>query len=834
MGFNERQLVFNNASIIKAKRAEKERKREKAIRKAEQEAKEDDDWRERLAQHRFKPQEDVPFGSWQSPFSSDLVTASIELQEIAIDRTQSQTRLYWLQRQYFDAAAYSPLNKERDAMSRDPFYRGSVFSVDLDADGSASEPVEWTRAPYKVQTNVHSTQLHDYWAIRNMGGSISGHDGCLYFATKHNLYCADQPGSTEYLSLALGPNWRFAEPTIAHGAVYCIHEVVSLKSADKGKPPQNRLVRLCPNRTERKQAADRFQYTYPELLVISDDADFYASPQISPDGRTLVWMQWSHPNMPWQATEIWSINLDVQSGTPLTATKRKILGDGKTCYMQPRWSPNGSLYVIADTSDWWNIYEVDIANAKLNRNVARMHAEIGAPMWRLGSFAQSYDFDPRSTKMAFEADGKLHILNLSESSKTIQIHTGYARHRSVYFGNNSDIYCIASGPTKPQCLIRYSLATENVTIIVEADNGMKHLAERRGIDWSRYMSAPEHLSISVEEGKEPNDFFTGFYYSPKNDDYAPLTGQYPPLIIYLHDGPTDQKTDEFDSRIFYFTSRGFAWFSINYRGSSGYGRSYRDNLNGHWGRYEVEDAITAAKYLAKKNMCDPSSIFLFGESAGGFSAMRAACAKDIFRGAMIHYGYCDLVSLHKRANFGQESKQVGMLKDADKFRAHYWSRLGGEYDLEACTTLKALSPLTIKDEIACPIGIIYGLDDKMSRGGCHDYDEIWKCAREKGYLTTMLEFYDEGHGFQKPANQRLSLDGTYAYFCKLLEINATLADEGHGFQKPANQRLSLDGTYAYFCKLLEINATVKCGRGDGDPKERVSLLKSPLCILAYS
>ncbi|KFD68485.1 hypothetical protein M514_10164 [Trichuris suis] len=634
-----------------------------------------------------------PYGFWESSITSSYVTSiSRVFLELRVDPTEAGKGIvYWLERRLHEGG------------------RGVVCSKIV-----GGETLEWTPSDYSVRSSVH-----EYG-----GGSFFVHSGSLYFvrASDNHFYKQSAHNQPPVCVTESDNRSRYADGFLALNGIYCVREDHDEKSV------KNLLVRI--DLASRKE------------ILIADGADFYSGPQVSSNGKSIVWMQWNFPNMPWDSTEVWMASL-AEDGSITAGTTRKILSTAGTSYMQPKFSEDGELYFISDESNWWNLYKYSGIGA--HKNLTPIDREVGGPQWQLGESA--YSFDPTGTgDLAIICDGELNIVN-RKSDLCYRQETGYFEHSYIAFGQDRCIYCIASDATKFQAVIRWN-ALYGVTDVIER---VHEELDATLISVPELIAFPPALSESEGDG-EPITIY-GYFYNPVNPLYKPFRGSLPPLLVLAHGGPTGRCSRCLDLRIQYYTSRGFAVLNVDYRGSSGYGRQYRELLKSKLGIYDVDDCCSGALYLAGEGKVDPNMLCISGRSAGGFVVLASLAFKDVFSAGVCHYGISDLVAL-------QES--------SCKYELHYFDKLVAPYP-DQIATYRERSPINFIERIRAPVAFFHGTDDKIVP--VDQIKRMHELLKRKGLMTSLVLFEGEGHGYRTDSNIRTALDGEYNFFCQALNIN---------------------------------------------------------------
>ena len=467
-----------------------------------------------------------------------------------------------------------------------------------------------------------------------------------------------------------------------------------------------------------------------EVRVLAGGADFYSSPRLSPDGTKLAWLSWNHPNMPWDGSELWVAELNADGEL---AQAQRVAGGVDESIFQPEWSPDGVLYFVSDRSGWWNLYRRG-ANGDIEP-LCEMAAEFGRPQWVFGMSTYAFaDID--RIICTYTQQGIWHLASLDTNTKQLQrIETNYSEISSLQAGGDSVVFC-AGSPTESTKVVQMNLATGQMEVLrrsseVEIDAG--------------YVSIPQAIEFPTENGLRAH----AFYYPPFNRDYTAPEGEKPPLVVKSHGGPTAAAASRLNLGIQYWTSRGFAFLDVNYGGSSGYGREYRQRLDGKWGIVDVDDCANGARYLAEKGEVDGNRLAITGGSAGGYTTLCALTFRDVFKAGASHYGVSDLEAL---------------VKDTHKFESRYLDRLIGPYP-ERQDIYKERSPIHFTDKLSCPVIFFQGLEDKVVPP--NQAEMMVSALKAKGLPVAYVPFEGEQHGFRRAENIKRALDGEFYFYSRV-------------------------------------------------------------------
>lgn len=476
------------------------------------------------------------------------------------------------------------------------------------------------------------------------------------------------------------------------------------------------------------------------VKILEEGHDFYSSPTLSPDGKKLAWLAWNHPNMPWDESEVWVA--DYNNGE--LSNKIKVAGSTEESLYQPTWSPSGELYFISDKSGWWNLYR--IKNDKIEA-LYPMEAEFGIAQWHLGT--RTYAFTGRGDEIiaTYEQNGTVKLALLDPEKKTLTpVDLGFADYGSPTSGPGF-VVLSAGSYTTPRKLIKLDLATLTWTQIGPLPT-QKYDPE--------YFSTPQFIRYPSADGRHSY----AYYYPPTNKDYQGPQDQKPPLIVISHGGPTASTSPTFSIGNQYWTSRGFAILDVNYGGSTGFGRQYRDLLKGNWGIVDVEDSEYGAKYLIEKGLVDPQLIFIRGASAGGFTTLASLAFTNLYAGGASYFGVSDFEML---------------MQDTHKFEARYTDQLVGPYP-ETIDLYHARSPLYHANQITSPVMFFQGADDRIVP--LNQAEAMYNALMKNHIPTELIVYPNEGHGFREGKNIQDSLQRELRFYQDLINEKSTkIADK---------------------------------------------------------
>jgi dipeptidyl aminopeptidase/acylaminoacyl peptidase len=467
--------------------------------------------------------------------------------------------------------------------------------------------------------------------------------------------------------------------------------------------------------------------------VLVDGNDFYSSPRISPDGKQIAWLCWDHPRMPWQGTELWLADI-AADGTLING--RLIAGGENESIVQPEWSPGGLLYFVSDRSGWWNLHR--FAHDGVVHPVCPRQAEFGGPHWTFGNSMYGFTSDTEIVCTYIE-DGvsRLARLDLNDGQLT-PIDNPYQEIRELRVAGNT-VALLAGAPTIALELALIDLAGGAREVLAKSIEQLPDVG---------YLSVPQSISYPSMNGR----ISYAFYYPPTNADFAPQPGELPPLIVIGHGGPTGMATSTLKLATQFWTSRGIAVLDVNYGGSTGFGRAYRDLLKGQWGVIDVEDCVAGARYLAGEKLVDRERLVIRGGSAGGLTTLCALAFFDVFKAGASYYGVSDL---------------KGLDADSHKFESHY-----NEYLIapkaQADAVYAKRSPINHTDKLRRPMIFFQGLDDKVVPPP--QSEVMVEALRSRAVPVAYLTLEGEGHGFRKLDSIVRTLEAELYFYLRVFGI----------------------------------------------------------------
>ena len=470
--------------------------------------------------------------------------------------------------------------------------------------------------------------------------------------------------------------------------------------------------------------------------VLAEGYDFYAAPRLSPDGRRLCWISWNHPNMPWVGTELWVAEFAADGGL---ANRRKIAGGEAESICQPLWSPDGALYFISDRSGWWNLYRCDAGGDGATHPLCPREAEFAGAQWAFGQ--SSYAFlGPDHIVCAYGEGGRTVLARLDVAGgKLTPLDLPYSEFGSVKTCAGK-IVCGAGSPTGPGAIVIIDPDTGAVEVLRQSS------AAAADPKLQRYFTAAQHVAFPTAGG------LTAYanYYAPHNPDFTAPAGEKPPLVVKCHGGPTSSASSSLSLGIQYWTSRGIAVIDVDYGGSTGYGRAYRERLKGAWGVVDVDDCVNAARHVCAQGLADAERAVITGGSAGGYTVLAALAGRDFFKGGASYYGVSDVAAL---------------ARDTHKFESRYLDWLIGPYP-ERADLYAERSPLTHADGLNCPVIFFQGAEDRVVPP--NQTEMMVEALRRRGIPCGYLLFAGEQHGFRRAENIKRALDAELYFYAELV------------------------------------------------------------------
>ncbi len=629
----------------------------------------------------------APYGSWKSPITTDLiVSGAIGMGQVVLDDED----IYWLEMR--------------------PSEGGRMVIV---KQALESKPVDVTPEPFSVRTRVH-----EYG-----GAAYLVNDGVVFFSNFSDQRMYRQDPGEEPKPITPETDMRYADGCFdaTRNRIICVRE-----DHASGGEPVNLIVSI--------DAAGE-----AEQEVLFQGSDFCSNPRISPDGRTLCWLTWDHPNMPWDGTQLYSgrFNDSGKLGEP-----HLVAGSATESIFQPEWSPDNVLHFVSDRNGWWNLWRSE--KGQLWPLTSR-EGEFGKPQWVFGSGTYSFASDELIACSYTENDAwKIAMLHIP-SKMLLAIETPYSEMgRGDLKVGDGKIVFIGGAPSLPMSVVQIDLASSKWWELRKSNN--------LEID-DGYLSTAQPVEFPTENGQTAH----AFYYPPKNGDFDGPAGEKPPLLVKSHGGPTGSASTALDLGIQFWTSRGIGVLDVNYGGSTGYGREYRERLNGAWGIVDVDDCCNAALHIVAQGNADPDRLAIDGGSAGGYTTLAALTFKEVFKAGASHYGVSDLEAL---------------AKETHKFESRYLDGLVAPYP-EGNELYQERSPINHTEKLSCPLILFQGLEDQIVPP--NQAEMMFGAVRAKGIPTAYIPFEGEQHGFRRSENIKRALEAELYFYSKVFGFD--LADQ---------------------------------------------------------
>ncbi len=614
-----------------------------------------------------------PFGTWRSTITTDLITqGAVSLGQIGVDG---------------DAVYWTELR---------PWEAGRTVLVRQAPDGPRTDV---TPAPMNVRSRVHEYGGLCFVAGRGVVWFVNGAD--------NRIYRADGKAAPKPLTRKDEASYSDLVLDETRDRLIAVREDFSGSGEST-----NSIVAIDFDGA---------------VTVLAQGADFYAFPRLSPDGEDLAWIEWRHPNMPWDGTEL---KLAAFDGTGTLTQAVTIAGGMRESIFQPGWSPNGELYFVSDRSGYWNLYRAGAAE----RHYA-MEAECGLPLWQFGMCTYAFLDDKRAAlTYAVEGEWRLGILGL-DTGALEPVETDYVSI-SWLVGSDGVFRFIGGLSDAPDELVEWRPAQKSWRVLRRSSDTDLDAGSISRAQTIRFPTAGDRTAYA-------------YFYPPVNAGFSAPKGELPPLIVKGHGGPTGQSGNALALKVQYWTSRGFAVVDVNYGGSTGYGRDYRQRLDGNWGVVDVEDCVNAALYLADQGMVDGDRMAITGGSAGGFTVLSALTFHDVFKAGCSAYGIGDLEAL---------------TRDTHKFESRYLDRLVGEWP-ERADLYRERSPIHHTELLSCPVIFLQGAEDKVVPP--NQAESMVAALQEKGLPVAYLLFDGEGHGFRRAENVQRALEAEFSFYAQV-------------------------------------------------------------------
>lgn len=574
-----------------------------------------------------------------------------------------------------------------------PSEGGRQVLVRRDAEGVIAD---LTDPPINVRTKVH-----EYG-----GGAYHVEEGQVVYSefSDQRLHLLgsgpitpepDTPGGLRYA------DGRF----LPDGSIVCVRE-----SHGVGEP-LNEIVRVDP--------------ATGEVTVLATGRDFYSNPRPSPDGASLLWLEWDHPNMPWDGTTLMTATITEAITDAGLVDLTEVAGGPEESIFQPEWAPDGGIVFVSDRTGWWNLYRA------AGDDVTPIHlrdADFGGPAWIFGYKTFGFLSGGRILTTYWEG-GIDHLAIIGPDGDLTPLPDDLTCHNFLITDGEDRAWFVGFGTKTPSAVYQLDVDTGGLEVV---------RANRPPVD-PDLISEPRVITFPTGDGEVAH----AVHYPPTNPDFVAPEGERPPLIVKIHGGPTSLSFPRLRPDFLFWTTRGFAVVDVNYRGSTGYGREYRNRLRMEWGITDVEDALAAARYLADQGEADGERLIITGGSAGGYTTLAALAFGDAFSVGASYFGVADLGLL---------------VDDTHKFESRYLDGLVGT-DREE---MRRRSPLYSVDKIEVPVILFQGLEDKVVPP--EQAEVISAGLAENGITHAHITYEGEDHGFKKAENIIHSLESELAFY----------------------------------------------------------------------
>ncbi|MFW5938470.1 MAG: prolyl oligopeptidase family serine peptidase [Halanaeroarchaeum sp.] len=649
------------------------------------------------------------YGTWPSPITAEMVASDgIAIGHVALDGDA----VYW--------------REER------PTEDGRGVIVRNDGGATVSNPRDANEDVVPDDFDVR-TLVHEYG-----GGDFAVRDGVVYFARYDDQRVYRQPVAGDPEPITPEPETerglRYADFEVSPDGdrIYCVREDHDAMEGAEGEETD------ALDEGEQSDGPDEPGTTLVSVptdgsddpQVVASGHDFYAAPRLSPDDDRLAWLTWDHPRMPWDGTELHVAG--VASDGSLS-NERVVMGGPGESVFQPDWRSDGVLHAVSDRTGWWNCYRREGDEWVPYREEA---AEYGNPGWQFGLATYAFLDDGRvAVAVTRDGDRRAELLSPDGTREVPELPfavfgTKHPRIRS----DGESVYAVVGGPASPSRLVRWTPGEDEAPDVLRRESDVDLNGD--------YVSEPEHVTVPTRDGAETH----AFVYPPTNPDVEPPADERPPLLVNAHGGPTSATQPTFDLGVQFFTSRGFAVADVNYRGSTGYGRVYREALYGNWGITDVEDCIDVANYLADGGDVDRDRIAVKGGSAGGYVVLSALAFHDDVTAGASYFGVADLEHLAELTH---------------KFESRYMDQLVGPYP-EAAETYRVRSPVHHAADVDAPVLLLQGEDDPVVP--LSQAEAMADTLAENGVPHDLVVFEGEQHGFRRADSRQRAAEVELAFY----------------------------------------------------------------------
>ena len=604
----------------------------------------------------------APYGSWASPFPIERLTEGV----VFVSEVRGAAGIRWW-------------------LEGRPEESGRQVLVRRDPDGTVTR---LTPEGFNARTRVHE-----------YGGAATLVDGDLVVVsdfTTGRLHRVTAPGQLS----ALTPEgaWRYAD---------FIHD-----------PAQERLIAvredhrpdIVAEHGEWVNELVTIDLATGEVEVIAQGADFYAAPRLAPDGRHLCWLEWNHPNLPWDGTRLQLAAVGEGGGLGPATT---IAGSANDWVSQPRWSPGGVLHFVAEPDGWMNLFRFH--GGAIERITPPMNVEFASPDWIFGNAEYGFLADGGLLAVG-RSGGRDRLYRIQPDGSTSTFDLPYTEIASVSIDGDTAALRAVS-PFEPAVAVDLDIESGTVEVLRRAT---PFIAAPEDV------SAPRHVEFPSTNGRTAH----ANLYAPHNPRFRAPDGELPPLIVTSHGGPTAAAFSGWATGIQLFTSRGYAVLDVDYGGSTGYGRDYRKTLEGQWGIVDVDDCVAGAEWLVAQGLADPARLAIRGGSASGFTTLAALAFRRTFSAGTTLFGIGDLRAF---------------VNDTHKFESRYLESMVGPWP-ETKQRYLDRSPALHAEQITVPVLVEQGAEDRVVPPA--EAERIVDALWERHVPHAFLLFPGEDHGFR--------------------------------------------------------------------------------------
>lgn len=567
-----------------------------------------------------------------------------------------------------------------------------------------------TPAAYSVRSRVHEFG----------GGAFTVWRGVVFFSNDgdRQIYRQEEGQAPVRLTSVEGMRYADLQVDAQRQRLICVRE-----DHTKAGEPVNELI-----------SVDMLSGV---VTVLASGADFYASVCLHPNVEQMAWLSWDHPLMPWDGTELWLADL---TAAGQVAEVRKIAGGKEESIFQPSFAPDGTLFFVSDRSNWWNLFR--FTGEKVEPVFLRS-AEVGLPQWVFGE--STYGFLSASEIILIYVENGYwkfaHVQLPTRRWEPIATNYTYLSHVKV---EADRVVFFAASPEDPLSLVFANPSLAHVQVLAQSVDQVVEPG---------YLPLPEAVEFAGNDGATAH----GIFYAPRNQDYDGPADERPPLLVMIHSGPTSAAYAFYHMKIAFWTSRGFAVLDVNYGGSTGYGRLYRERLKGNWGVVDVDDCVNGAIYLAERGDIDRERMAIRGGSAGGYTTLCALTFRNVFKAGACYYGVSDAEAL---------------AKDTHKFESRYTFGLIGPFP-EMRELYRERSAIWHAEQLDCPVIFFQGLDDQVVPP--NQSEAMFQALKAKGIPTSYLTFAGEGHGFRGADALKRSQESELYFYAQVFHF--TQADK---------------------------------------------------------